>query len=107
MLRVQDKITKAADKIILTGQLSTELLSVNNARQKEREERNNAPNKVVQKYGEIYGHIARRQIIADEMVEDRIVNIHKNRLRKPFLQRWQGFIKELPNIFYLGKSDGK
>ena len=85
MIRVQEKVDKATDKMILVGQLSTELLSVNNARQKAREERNNVPNKIVQKYGEIYGHVACRQIAVDEIEEDRVVNMHEQRLRKPFL----------------------
>ena len=93
--------------MILAGQLSTELLTVNNAKQKEREDRNNAPNKVVQKYGEIYGHVARRQIAADEIEEDRVINIHEKRARKPHLNRYKEFIKEWPDIFYLLKDDGK
>ena len=36
-----------------------------------------------------------------------MVNIHKQRLRKPFLERWKEFIKEWPDIFYLLKDDGK
>ncbi len=87
VIRVQEKVNKAADKMILTGQLSTELLLVNNARQTAREERNNVLNKIVQKYGEMYSHVAHRQIIADEIEEDRVVNMHEQRLRKPFLER--------------------
>jgi len=49
----------------------------------------------------------RRQIVADEIEEERVVNIHKQRLRKPFLERWKEFIKEWPDIFYLLKDDGK
>jgi hypothetical protein len=45
------------------------------------------PNKVVQKYGEIYGHVARRQIVADELEEDRVENMYKKRLKKPYLER--------------------
>ena len=41
------------------------------------------PNKVVQKYGEIYGHVARRQIEEDERDEERVVNIREKRLRDP------------------------
>ena len=75
--------------MILTGQLSTELLTVNNAKQKEREERNNQPNKVVQKYREIYGYQARRQIAADELAEDMVVNLHERRLRRPYLEYYK------------------
>jgi hypothetical protein len=52
--------------MVLRGQLSTELLTANNAKEEERKELNDALNKVVQKYGEVYGNVARRQIAADE-----------------------------------------
>jgi hypothetical protein len=42
--------------MILAGQLAKEHLAATKAREKARKERNNAPNKVVQKYGEIYGY---------------------------------------------------
>ena len=66
--------------MILKGQLSTELLAANNAKEEERKARNNAPNKVVQKYGEIYGYITRRQIEEDKREEEKVVNIQEKRL---------------------------
>ena len=60
VIRVQEKVEKAADRMILTGQLAKEHLAATIAREKARKERNEAPNKVVQKYGEIYGHQACR-----------------------------------------------
>jgi DNA-binding protein H-NS len=107
IIRVQEKVEKAADKMILAGQLSTELLTVNNAKQKEREERNNAPNKVVQKYGEIYGNVAQRQIAADELAEDIVVNMHERRMRKPHLEYYKWFVQEFPDIFYILRDDGR
>jgi len=107
VIRVQEKVEKAADKMILAGQLSTELLSVDNAKQKAREERNNAPNKIVQKYGEIYGNVARRQIAADELAEDMVVNMHEKRLRKPYLEYYKWFVREYPDIFYILREDGR
>jgi hypothetical protein len=71
---VLKKVKKAADQIILKGQLSTELLAANNAKEKERKARNDTPNKVVQKYREIYGYVARRQIEEDEREEERVMS---------------------------------
>ena len=78
--------------MILTGQLSTELLTVNNTKQKERKERNNQLNKVVQKYEEIYGYQVRRQIAADGLAEDMVINLHERRLRKPYLEYYKWFV---------------
>ena len=48
--------------MIIQGQLSTELLAVNIVKEKKRKERNKVSNKVVQRYRDIYGHQARKQI---------------------------------------------
>ena len=77
VIRVQEKVEKVADRIILAGQLSTELLAATKAKEKERKERNEAPNKVVQKYREIYGNITRRQIAEDKEKKRRVVNIRE------------------------------
>ena len=107
VLRVQEKVEKASNQMILSGQLATELLTVNNTKQKEREERNQALNKVVQKYGEIYSHDARRQIAEDEREEERVVNMHEKRLTRLYLQRFKAFLKEYPDIFYILKEESK
>ena len=93
--------------MILAGQLSTELLIANNAIQKAREERNSASGGIVQKYGEIYGNIARRQIAEDELAEDQVVNMYEKRLRRPFLDYYKWFIQEYPDIFYLLKDNSR
>jgi len=80
---VQEKVEKAADLMIIKGQLSTELLMANNAKEANHTAWNNAPNKVVQKYGEIYCYQARREIQADEIEEDRVVNMRKKKLWDP------------------------
>jgi 3-phosphoglycerate kinase len=79
-IRVLEKVEKAADQVILKGQLSTELLAANNAKEEERKARNNAPNKVVQKYREIYSYVARKQIKKDKREEQKVVNIREKRL---------------------------
>lgn len=80
VLRVQEKVSKSADRMVLAGQLSTEYLRAMQSREKARKDRNQAPNKVVQKYGEIYGHQARRQIIEDEEEERDVVNMREKRI---------------------------
>src|SRR5436309_1065724 len=101
MIRVQEKVKKAADKIILRGQLSTELLTANNAKQNEREEQNNTLNKVVQKYREIHGNVAHRQIAVDKLAEDIVVNMYDRRMWKPYLEYYKWFVQEFPDIFYI------
>jgi hypothetical protein len=69
--------------MIVKGQLSTELLAANNAKEKERREQNRAPNKVVQKYREIYGYQAHRQIEEDKEDDKKVVNMREKRLIDP------------------------
>ena len=56
MIRVIEKVKKAVDQMIIKGQLSIKLLAANNTKEKERRERNDVLNKVVQKYSEIYSY---------------------------------------------------
>ena len=55
-------------------------LSITEAARKERKE---ASSKVVQKYGEIYGHQAWREIFLDKEDEKEVVNMRNSRLSKP------------------------
>ena len=55
-IRVQEKVIKASDFIVLVGVLSTKYLRTIQAHKRARKERNNSPNRVVQKYREIYSH---------------------------------------------------
>ncbi|KAI0993565.1 hypothetical protein K3495_g14619 [Podosphaera aphanis] len=89
-----------------TGQLSTELLHANNAKKSEREERAAQSSKVVQKFGEIYGHQARRQIQFLEWHEQRPVSMIEKYERAPYLKAYKMFIKELPDTLYLVRADG-
>ena len=56
-------------------------LRATQSREKARRERNNIPNHVVQKYGEIYGHQARRQIAEDEEEEREVINMREKRIK--------------------------
>ena len=106
-IRVFEKINKAADLMLVKGQLSTELLAANNAKEKEREERNNAPNKVVQKYGEIYGYQARKQIEEDEREEALVINMREKRLRDPWKKRYKMIIKKFPKLYENIRTEGR
>jgi hypothetical protein len=81
--------------MILKGQLAQELLMAHKAHKAVQKERNKpGGNKVVQKYREIYGKQARRQIIIDIHAEEQVVNMHDRRLRKPFRDRWKQLARE-------------
>ena len=82
VIRVQEKVAKASDIMVLAGQLSTEYLRATQAREKARKKRNNISNKVIQKFGEIYGYQARRQITDDKKDKRKVVNIREERVKK-------------------------
>jgi hypothetical protein len=79
--------------MILVGQLAKEHLAATKAREKAWKERNKAPNKVVQKYGEIYGHQTRKQIVEDEEDKRRVVNIWEKRLTDLWRKKYKEIIK--------------
>jgi hypothetical protein len=99
VIRVQEKVEKAADRMILRGQLSTELLAANKAKEEERSQRNDAPNKIVQKYGEIYSHQARRQIAIDKEDEQRVINMRNKRITDLAKKRYKALIKGFPKQY--------
>ena len=107
IIRVQEKVEKAADQMILKGQLSTELLVANNTKEEERRARNDAPNIVVQKYREIYSNVARRQIVEDEEDERRVVNILEKRLIKPYKKCYKALMKNFLMLYHQVRDEGK
>jgi hypothetical protein len=50
------KVEKGSQSIILKGQLATEQLKATSTARQAQEARKAQPNKVIQKYGEIYGY---------------------------------------------------
>jgi hypothetical protein len=50
VIQVQEKVSKSANRIILSEQLAKEHLIAIKTKKKARKERNKAPNKIVQKY---------------------------------------------------------
>ena len=81
-IRVQEKVVKAGDRMVIAGQLSTEYLRATQQREKARKERNNDNNKIVQKYGEIYGYQARRHVAEDEEEEREVIIMRERRVKR-------------------------
>ena len=106
VVRIIDQAEKYTKHKLLQGQLSTELLHANNTKKKEREELTAQSSKVVQKFGEIYGHQARRQIQFLEWHEQRPVSMIEKYERAPYLKAYKKFIKELADTLYLVRADG-
>jgi hypothetical protein len=95
VIRVQDKVEKASMTSILAGALSTNRihdLSIAETARKKRKE-SSGGNKVVEKYGEIYGHQARRDIAADDEDESRVVNMREARLAKPWRAKYKSIMR--------------
>ncbi|KAH6667219.1 hypothetical protein B0J14DRAFT_676966 [Halenospora varia] len=106
-LHVMDKIEKGTQKLILSGQLSTELLQANAAAGEARQKRKDAKGTVMQKYGEIYGGQARRQMRADDDDEAKVVNMRLKREQKPWKAKWKalsrGWTDQYNELLYQGK----
>jgi hypothetical protein len=95
VLQVQDKVSQASEWSMLARALSTNRvydLSIAEAARKERKE---ASSKIVQKYSEIYGYQAWREIALDGEDEKEVVNMRNNRLSKPWKKKYSNVIKEL------------
>ncbi|KAI1001435.1 hypothetical protein K3495_g6767 [Podosphaera aphanis] len=106
VVRIIDQVEKYTKRKLPQGQLSTELLHANKTKKNEREERAAQSSKVVQKFGEIYGHQARRQIQFLEWHGQRPVSMIEMYERAPYLKTYKIFIKELPDTLYLVCADG-
>ena len=62
--------------MILEGQLSKELLKATTTAGAKHKAQKNVWNTIVQKYGEIYGNVACRQMKANDEDANKVVNIH-------------------------------
>jgi hypothetical protein len=81
--------------MVYKGKLAQELLQATTAAGEAREARKKAGNKVVQKYGEIYSHQARRQIALDREDELRVVNMRLQREQAPWRKRYKVVMTKL------------
>jgi hypothetical protein len=59
------------------------------------------------KYGEIYGHQARRQIEADEEDKKRVVNMREKRLQAPWKKQYKGIMIGFPSLYINLRLQGK
>jgi hypothetical protein len=89
-IQAMEKVQKGSDKMILEGQLSKELLKATTTAGAKRKARKDALNTVVQKYGEIYGKVAHRQMKADDEDASRVINMRDKRLQALWKKKYQG-----------------
>ena len=82
-------------------------MAANKAKEAERKARNDVPNKVVQKYGEIYGYQARRQIVEDEEDERRVINLREKRLTDPWRKKYKEIIKAFLVVYRILRDKGR
>ena len=92
-IHVKEKTEKGTQQLLLSGNLSTELLRANNAAGAERDKRKNSKGTIVQKFGEIYGGAARRQMRDDDEDEKRVVNMREQRLKAPWKKKYKAIMK--------------
>lgn len=95
VLRVADKVEKAAETSMLRGALSTHRLHDMTEAENARKKRKQQNGKVVQKYGEIYKYQAVYDIEKEEEEESRVVNMRHKRLRKQWEKKYQKVIQEI------------
>src|SRR5580692_8961092 len=84
ILHVQDKIERASQRSMLSGALAKQRVHDLGVAEMARQKRKESGGKVVQKYGEIYGNQARRDIEANEEDEKKVVNMRNQQLSKPW-----------------------
>ena len=83
VIRVANKVEKASQRSMLAGALATNRIHDLSIAEAARQKRKEASGKIVQKYGEIYGHQARKDIAADKDNEKEVINIREQQLIKP------------------------
>jgi hypothetical protein len=97
--RVFDKIEKAFFTSILSGALFTNRLSDLAYTAEARKEQKKG-NKIVQKYGEIYRNVARRQIALDKEKEEKVVNMKKARKATIWRKKYKKVVKQIEDQFW-------
>ena len=81
---------------ILKGGLSTNrLCDLQDTEARHNKNKGKDGNRVVQKYGEIYGHQALRQIEEDRLEEDRVVNLRNQRMGKIWRKKYTAMVSTL------------
>jgi len=93
VIRVQDKVEAASQRSMLSGALAKHRIHDLSIAEAARLKRKDASGKIVQKYGEIYSHQARKDIAANEDDEKEVVNMREQRLQKPWKVKYKAMIK--------------
>jgi hypothetical protein len=83
------------------GALSTNRLLDLRVAEEARKRRKESSSKVVQKYGEIYGNQARKQIEADIQDELKVVNMRDKRLSKPWRIKYKKIMVDLVQDYWM------
>ena len=94
VIRVADKVENASQRSMLAGALATNRIHDLSIAEAARQKRKEASGKIVQKYGEIYGHQARKDIAADEDDEKEVINMREQRLMKPWKVKYKAVVKK-------------
>jgi len=94
VIRVADKVENASQRSMLAGALATNRIHDLSIAEAARQKRKKASGKIVQKYGEIYGHQARKDIAADEDDEKEVINMREQRLMKPWKVKYKAIMKK-------------
>ena len=85
--------------MILEGQLSKELLKATTTAGAKRKTEKDAPNTIIQKYKEIYGNVARRQMKANDEDKRKVVNMRNKRLQAPWKKKYKAIMVKYPKIY--------
>jgi hypothetical protein len=107
VLYMMEKVERGTTRMVHRGKLAQELLQATTAAGEAREARKKAGNKVVQKYREIYGHQARRQIALDREDELRVVNMRLQREQAPWRKRYKVVMTNLVPVLIEEWSKGR
>lgn len=93
--RVNHVINSATERSMVRGALSSQRIHDLNEAEKTRNERDQGSNRQVQRYGEIYGKQARRQIEEDKKEEERLVNVRNARMQKVWRKAYKQVVAEI------------
>ena len=99
MIRVAEKIEKAAETSMFSGALSKHRLQDLAIAEAACKKRKDSSGKVVQKYGEIRVYHTRMQIQAEEEDEKEVVNMHLKKKEKVWRKNYLKVLKELKESF--------
>ena len=99
VLQVQDKVAQASERSILAGGLATNRIHDLSIAEAARNAKKDASSKIVQKYSEIYGYQAQRDIALDKEGEKEVINMRTLRQQKVWKKKYKKVMLELVTGF--------